>query len=176
MVDILKDLGFGDQSAIFTTTETIVGFSIMAILALLVLVKNNSNALVINQLVILLGTVLIGVSNYLLNQDLVAPELFIILTGVGVYMAYVPFNSILFDRLIATYKQAANAGFLIYVVDSIGYLASAGVYVAKTFGPQSLSWLHFFQLSSNVLFLVCPPLMLLSIVYFYRKKIVVKNA
>ncbi len=171
MVDILNDLGFGDQSAIFTTTETMVGISIIVVLSLLVLVKNNVYALTVNQLAIALGTILIGVSNYLLNQQIIAPQTFIILTGIGVYMAYVPFNSILFDRLIATYKQAANAGFLIYLVDSVGYLASAGVYIGKTFGPEEMSWLNFFQLSSNVIFVGCPPLIFLTILYFLRKKV-----
>lgn len=35
---------------------------------------------------------------------------FMIFTGVGLYMCYIPFNSIMFDLIIATFKNSANSG------------------------------------------------------------------
>jgi hypothetical protein len=169
MVDILSDLGYGDQSGVFTKTEVVVGIFVMITLAFLVLFKNNKKAMLANQGIILIGVVLPALGKWALDKGYINPEMFIIFTGAGVYMAYVPFNSILFDRLIATYKQAANAGFLIYLVDSIGYLASAGVYFTKTFYSSSISWLDFFHIGTAVLLYVCPLLIVFSMVYFYRK-------
>lgn len=48
-------------------------------------------------------------------------------------MTYIPYNSMLFDRLLAAFKYAANVGFLIYVADAFGYLASVAVVLTKTF-------------------------------------------
>ena len=46
--------------------------------------------------------------------------------GLGTYLGYLPFNCLLFDRLIAAFGSVANAGFFIYVADSFGYLGSVG--------------------------------------------------
>ena len=45
-----------------------------------------------------------------------------ILNGLGVYLAYVPYGSVLFDRLIASTGVVSTAVFAIYVADFIGYL------------------------------------------------------
>ena len=59
-------------------------------------------------------------------------------------MGYVPFNAMLFERLIAAFKTAGNAGFLIYVADSFGYLGSDAVLLVKNFLHLSISWADFF--------------------------------
>ncbi len=44
-----------------------------------------------------------------------------ILTGAGLYLAYTPFNAMLFDRMVAAIGRAGNAGFLIYIAEASGY-------------------------------------------------------
>ena len=66
------------------------------------------------------------------------------LTGLGSYLAYVPFGSVLFDRLIATTRTAGTAVFAIYVADAIGYTGSVGVQLFKDLGESNLSRLGFF--------------------------------
>ncbi len=53
------------------------------------------------------------------------------LVGLGLYMVYIPFNAIFFDRLISTFKYASNVGFLIYIADAFGYVGSIGVLLSK---------------------------------------------
>jgi hypothetical protein len=48
-------------------------------------------------------------------------------------MTYIPYNSILFDRMLAAFKYAANVGFLFYVADPFDYLASVTVLLRKLF-------------------------------------------
>ena len=40
------------------------------------------------------------------------------------YFTYVPFGSVLFDRLIATTRVSGTAVFAIYVADALGYTGS----------------------------------------------------
>ena len=56
-----------------------------------------------------------------------------ILTGTGAYLAYVPYGSVLFDRLIASTRTVGTAVFAINVADSIGYAGSIGVMLTQ--GP-----------------------------------------
>lgn len=66
------------------------------------------------------------------------------LSGFGLYLCYVPFNGIFYDRMIATYQIKANVGFLVYISDAFGYLGSIGVLLFKNFLYQDISWLEFF--------------------------------
>ena len=63
-----------------------------------------------------------------------------ILTGLGGYLGYVPFNSILFDRFLAATRQVGTASFLIQIADSLGYLASASLYLQRTFSHSKPAW------------------------------------
>jgi hypothetical protein len=92
-----------------------------------------------------------------------------ILLGLGLYLGYVPFNSILFDRLIATFKYVSTVGFLIYLADAFGYLGSIGVMMYKEFGQPNLSWLEFFIGAGYVMSVVGSVLIIASMIYFYFK-------
>ena len=91
------------------------------------------------------------------------------LVGLGLYMVYIPFNSLLFDRLLAAFRFAGTVGFLIYVADAFGYLASVSVLLTKTILKVEINWLNFY--TSLVLWAACIGLVvtLLSIIYFRRK-------
>ena len=91
------------------------------------------------------------------------------LTGVGLYMGYVPFNCMLFDRLIASFKYVSNAGFIIYVADSFGYLGSDVVLLMKNFLNLDISWTNFFIKMIFIASVAGLGLVILSAVYFRKK-------
>jgi hypothetical protein len=85
-------------------------------------------------------------------------------------MAYIPFNSLLFDRLIAAFKHSGNVGFLMYLADSFGYLGSSMILVAKQFDLfQSQSWLSFYSTSILVFSSISLVLVASSFGYFRNK-------
>lgn len=171
--EIWISLGYGDSPEIFTYTEIPISLGILLIMGMLFIIKNNFRAFIISHILLLLGFALLGVSTILFNMNLISPVLWFILSGGGLYMAYVPYNSIFFERLIATFKKAANVGFLIYLADSFGYLGSAGVLIYKNFGNSELSWLEFYKSASMIVATSGTALITLSMVYFtlkYRKQ------
>jgi hypothetical protein len=92
-----------------------------------------------------------------------------VLVGLGLYMGYIPFNSILFDRMIASYKLKANVGYFMYLVDAFGYVASAGVIILKGTMDVNLSWTVFFSNGLVVLSLVGILFSILNMIYFSKK-------
>ena len=98
----------------------------------------------INHLIIILGMLLTGVSTFLFQQQMISAPMWMIAIGLGLYLGYVPFNSIFFDRLLAAFNYVGTVGFLIYLADSFGYLGSVGVLFFKEFGYADLSWVDFF--------------------------------
>jgi hypothetical protein len=91
------------------------------------------------------------------------------IVGVGMYMGYVPFNAMLFERLIASFKYVSNAGFLIYLADSFGYLGSDAVLLVKSFMKLNVSWTTFFATMVLVLSSIGIVLITLSALYFRAK-------
>ncbi|WKN29880.1 DUF5690 family protein [Porifericola rhodea] len=162
-------LGYGEDVGIYTQTELPVALAVLLIMGLLMLIKSNAKALKTYHFLISTGFILIGASTFAFEQQWLSPPLWMTLVGLGLYLGYVPFNSILFDRLLAAFKYAGTAGFMIYVADSFGYLGSVGVLFYKNFGHGELSWLRFFISSAYVITLLGTALMILSMLYFRHR-------
>ena len=125
--------------------------------------------MVVNHIIVFIGMVTVGVSTLAYEKGFIEPPTWMILVGMGLYFGYIQFNSIFFDRLIATFKYVSTVGFLIYLADSFGYLGSVGVLLFKEFGNTQLSWLQFFMSSGYILSIAGSILITLSLVYFITK-------
>jgi hypothetical protein len=169
LADIWLDLRPGSERPNFSRTETPVSVAVLGILMLLVLVKDNLKALIINHLAIFVGVLITGLAALAFQAGLISDTLFILSTGFGTYVAYIPFNSILFDRMIAAFRYVSNVGFLIYLADSFGYLGSVGVLIYKNWGAADLSWSSFFIGASYVLALSGGAGIAGSVLYFWMK-------
>lgn len=167
--EVWKALGYGNSPEIFTTTEIPVSIAVLIVMGSLMLIRNNKLALMINHLIIFIGMILIGVSTFLFQQQLISPPAWMILIGLGLYLGYVPFNSIFFDRLLAAFKYVGTVGFIMYVADSFGYLGSVGVLFFKEFGYAELSWLDFFISSGYIISFAGSILIAASMLYFHYK-------
>lgn len=167
--EVWNSLGYGGSPEIFTKTEIPISFAILVVMASLMFIKNNLKALMVNHLIIFIGLVLIGISTFLFQNQLISPPVWMILIGMGLYLGYIPFNSIFFDRLLAAFKYVGTVGFLIYVADAFGYFGSIGVLFFKEFGYAKVSWLEFFFSAGYIISLAGSTLIAGSMLYFYWK-------
>lgn len=167
--EIWKSLNYGGKPGIFTYTESIVTIVVLIVIGSLMVIKNNFKAMVINHIIVFLGMVTVGLSTLAFEKALISAPTWMILVGMGLYFGYIQFNSIFFDRLIATFKYVSTVGFLIYLADSFGYLGSVGVLLFKEFGNTQLSWLEFFMSSGYILSVAGSALISASLVYFILK-------
>lgn len=167
--EIYSSMGLANNSMIFLWTEIPVAFVVFVIMASMMWVKNNRRAFLINHILIGSGFLITGLATIGLKTGLTGPLTWMILLGLGTYMGYMPFNSFLFDRLIATFGSAANAGFFIYVADSFGYLGTVSTMLYQNFGDADLSWFDFLSNGAYGLALVGGALITFSFVYFYSK-------
>lgn len=170
MADIWQTLGKGDSTAIFTSTEAPIAIGVLIVLAVVLLVKDNFRALVINHLAIIGGFGIVGAATLLYEKEFFSPVLWMILVGFGLFLSYFPFNGVVFDRLIAAFAYKSNAGFLIYVADFFGYLASVGVLAYKSIFQKGMTHAKFFIVSSYVLSLFGIAVMVLSLAYFAARR------
>jgi Family of unknown function (DUF5690) len=163
------ELGFANNAAVFTQSELPASLLVLVLMSLLILIRKNIQALLVNHIVIISGFLISIFSTLLFLEDGISPFWWMTLSGVGLYIGYVPFNCMLFERLIASFRYISNAGFIIYVADSFGYLGSTGILFVKNFTRVDLSWTGFFirlVLIGSVAGIV---LVILAALYFKRK-------
>ncbi len=167
--NIWEELGLGHQSSVYTTSEIPASIFVLVVMSLLVLFRNNLTALMINHGLIIIGCISCIVSTWAYTNGIVTPFWWITLTGMGLYMVYVPFNCMLFERLIAAFKYGGNAAFIVYLADSIAYIGSDAVLLFKNFAHVDISWSGFYINMVYVVSFTGIVLTLLSAVYFYYR-------
>jgi hypothetical protein len=167
-VEIWKELGVVD-AAIFTKTESLIGLVICLLSALIYFVKDHKTAFWLNHLMIFIGCALILISTVSFQNHFINSFGWSVFMGIGIYMAYVPYNGMLFDRLLAVLKEKANVGFLFYLADFSGYLVTVFILIYQNWGTDKTSWLVFLMGLSLILPLVCLVSITVSFFYFNQK-------
>ena len=143
-IEILSEIGYGASAVHLAKSEIWIGVIVLIVYGAVVLIKQNRIAVLVIHFLMVFGALLIGASIYLYQAKLIDPYLWFTLVGLGLYLSYIPYHGILFDRLIALMKHRSNAGYLIYVADALGYLGSMLVMLYKNFGRSFDSWMSFF--------------------------------
>jgi len=164
-IEIWTELGLGNQPALLTTAELPIALLVLICVGAMTLISDNFKALWLNHAILIGGALLAIGSTLLFQNGLLPPILWMILSGAGIFLSYILFNGVIFDRLLAAFREKGNAGFLIYLADTIGYLGSVLVLLWRNFGQSDLNWVHFFGDLCLFGSLVIIFLSLLSLVY-----------
>ncbi len=167
--ELYTELGYGNNPDIFTITETPVSLIVLLSMSLLIFIKNNVRAFLLNHVIIIIGYIIALVATLLFINKIINPVWWMILIGSGLYMSYVPFNALYFERMIATYKVQSNIGFLMYISDSFGYLGSVIVLFLKEFSGVQLSWTDFFVRAVFTVTCIGIAGTVVAAIYFRRK-------
>ncbi|WP_413614362.1 DUF5690 family protein [Flavobacterium sp. N502536] len=167
--ELWDSLGYKESISIYMYSEIPIAISVLVILGFLGSMKNNYKAFRNYHLVLLLGSVLISTTTFLFQKQLMSAFPWMMISGFGMYVCYIPFNGLFFDRMIATYKIKGNTGFLIYIADAFGYLGSVLVLFFKNFGDRKISLLNFFTTCIYLLSFVGIITTIMSFNYFKRK-------
>ncbi len=167
--DIWRELGFGNEPSVFTSTEIPITLIVLILIGSMIIIRNNRRALIISHIIIVAGFALAGICSWMFINHYLTPFLWMTLVGLGLYMGYIPFNCILFERLIATFRKAGNVGFLIYVADSFGYFGSVCVIISKSLYSNKLPWATVY--SHGVMYLSSAGIIgtLMALRYFKKK-------
>lgn len=169
MADMWRESGEAFQDNVFAKTETIISLIILVLIALMVVVKNNFKAFMLAQCIMLAGFIIAGVSTFLFLYQDMSMFNWITLVGLGLYMVYIPYNSILFERYIAAFRIAGTVGFLIYIADSFGYLGTVAVLLSKSLFKIKLQWLDFYTGLAMIAAVIGVIGTIISLIYFKRK-------
>ncbi|MFC5740445.1 DUF5690 family protein [Dyella tabacisoli] len=167
--EIWADLGRGGDASVFTATEVPIAIAVLLITACTMAVRDNLKALMLNHLLIFIGFATAVLATWLHSIGKLDSLGWIGGSGFGLYLAYVPYNSTFFERMLATFRVAGNVGFVMYIADSSGYLGSVAIILFKEFGGMHLSWATFYADTVVTLSSIGMLITLSSAIYFKTK-------
>lgn len=139
-IEIWNEIDPGWSNGVLTVTEIISGLVVLLMLGSLSFVRSNTKGFALTNLITLSGILLTGGATVLYRQGAIGGFSWMLLIGIGLFLAYTAIQTVLFERMIAFYRLRANAGFFIYICDSIGYLGSVGLLLYKEFFMKSIRW------------------------------------
>lgn len=167
---ILKDMGHAVQSSTFAGIETRVGACVTVLMLLFWRIKNHRTAVWVNLTLIAGGALILGASMLLLRAGSLSPEGFLFLNGCGLFIAYVPYQVLLIERLLASLHTVATASFLIALADSYSYLSTVALYLLRDVLSKLLGvavrWVDLLMYASYGVMVIVPLMALAMAVYF----------
>lgn len=167
--ELWDSVGYQGDISVFSTSEIIIAISVLLIIGSIFYIKDNLRALLTYHLLLILGTLVLGLSTLMFQIGVLDSFLWMVCTGFGLYICYVPFNCLFFDRFIAAFKIKGNSGFLIYIADAFGYVGSVLVLFYKNFGQANLSWLNFFVYGTYAVALIGISVSLVLFFHFWAR-------
>jgi hypothetical protein len=170
-IEIFQALGYADTPGIFTRTEFPVAIGVVLALAVLNVFRNHRHGLIAVYVVMTCGLMLMAGSTLMLDAGLLEGREFwwMVLVGLGSYLAYVPFGTALFERLIASTQFRGNAVFAIYIADSVGYTGSIAVQIYRDLFEPDINRFEFFRAFTYAFSLLGAGLLVASCVSFLSK-------
>jgi len=175
-VELIRALGYAGESAIFSRTEIPVAVGVLLVMAGLGAFQNRISGLLAVFVVMTFGLALVGLATLGLDLGWFGGELWMVLVGLGAYLAYVPFSSFLFDRIMAATRHVGTAVFAVNVADAVGYSGSVALLLYKDVFSADTTRLVFFKAVSYSLAVVGCTSLCLACAYFVRRSLQVHAA
>lgn len=167
LVNIFDTTGY--SSWFFARLDSVVTLIILGLFALMTFVRKNIKALMILLGFVVCGNILMTVISLGYDWLQLTPVTWLFLQSLCLYVAFLAFQTIFFDRFIACFKVKGNVGFFIALIDAIGYTGTVGVLLFKEFSTPDLDWLTFYNRMAGGIGLFCAVALTASGVLIWRR-------
>lgn len=139
-IEIWNEIDANWSSGVLAKTEMIAGFVVFIVIGALAFVESNKWGFRLTNMILLGGMLLSGTATFLFQNEYISGFAWMLVIGVGFFLSYTAIQTVVFERMIARFQMKANAGFFVYICESIGYMGSAGLLLYKEFFIKELSW------------------------------------
>jgi MFS family permease len=157
------------SSWLFAQIDAVVTVVILFIFGLLVYVRSNLRTLTVLLVMIIVSTVCMTVLSFGYEQFRLGTVAWLFVQSLCLYLAYLTFQTIFFDRFIACFKIRGNVGFFIVLNDFLGYTGTILVLAAKEFFDLNMDWTRFYNRMAGYVGLICCVAFVFSLVYLHQR-------
>lgn len=167
---LVNILDMSQQSSwLFAQVDSIVTLVILGLFALLTFCKKNFQALLILMLFVIAGCLTItyvATFHQVLN---LSPITWLFIISLSLYVAYLTFQTIFFDRFIACFKIKGNVGFFIAMIDFIGYTGTVTLLFSKELLQIETDWFVLFNQMAAIVGGTCSVLFTCALLLLIRE-------
>lgn len=167
LVNIIDISGY--SSWLFAQVDAVVTLIILGIFGLMVFIKDNLKVLSILLALIMVCMIIMSVVSFGYGRIQLSPVTWLFVQSLCLYMAYLTFQTIFFDRFIACFKIRGNVGFFIAMNDFLGYAGTVVVLVIKEFFSPDINWAEFYNLMAGYVGVISCITFACSFVYLHQR-------
>lgn len=171
-VEFWNSMGFMQTPVLLAFSEIPIALTVMTIISSMILIKNNKIAFYSIFYITITSGLLLILATLLFYNGQLNGILWMILAGFAMYLPYIGYHTLFFERWIAHFKYESNTGFLMSMADTAGYFGSTILLLFKNFATPNISWVIFFEVTGIVTGIL---LLLLTVLNFYSFKHIEKN-
>lgn len=167
--ELWKELGTTTEPAIYTQSESFVALVVLVMNGAAIYIADNRRALLFALGTCGLGAVLLCGVILLRSAYPIDAMTLMITMGLGLYLPYVAIHTTVLERMIALTRDHGNLGFLMSVVDAVGYLGYVVVLLARKTVSGETKMLGFYLDISLIAAVICIAATTASAWYFSSK-------
>ncbi len=154
---------------LFVQIDSVVTLIILVILGMMFFVKDHAKALSILFKLIITGMIVMSVVSFGQPTFHLSPVIWLFIQSICLYIVYLTFQTIFFDRFIACFQIKGNVGFFIVTTDFLGYTGTVLVLVIKEFLSPDIHWATFYNQLAGYVGIFCGIMFLCSYIYLYKR-------
>lgn len=167
---LVNILDMSNQSSwLFARIDTIVTLIILGIFALFAFFRSNIRALLWLMTLVIAGCLTMTYVSFHYETLNLKPVTWLFIQSLSLYIAYLTFQAIFFDRFIACFRIKGNVGFFIALIDFIGYLGTVTLLSTKEFLNIELEWFALFNHIAGFVGATCSILFIVASILIHRK-------
>ena len=142
--ELLQAMGYSGAPGNFVRTDRWALVAVLVALGLLNLIRSHRRAIAAVYAMVLSGFGVIGGATLAYRAGHLDGVDWLTIVGVGLYLAYVPFGTVLFERVVAAARFRGTSVFAVQLADGIGYSGSALVQLYRDLMHSDVDRLAFF--------------------------------
>lgn len=167
LVDIID---MSNQSSwLFAKVDTIVTLIILALFGLIVFFKSNIKAMMVLLGLVTISTAAMSYVSFNHETMNLSPIAWLFIQSLSLYIAYLTFQTIFFDRFIACFKIKGNVGYFIALIDFIGYAGTVTLLFTKELFSINLNWFSLYNNMSATIGVISCVMFAISAVLIYNR-------
>ncbi|MBN9119973.1 MAG: hypothetical protein J0I06_12560 [Planctomycetes bacterium] len=143
--EILQAMGHGGAPGIFVRTDRWALVVALIALGLLNLIGSHRRAIAVVYAMVLTGFGIIAGATLAYRAGHLDGVDWLAAVGVGLYLAYVPLGTVLFERVVAAARFPGTSVFAVQLADGIGYTGSVLLQLYRDLVHSDMDRLAFFE-------------------------------
>jgi MFS family permease len=157
------------SSWLFAQIDSVVTIVILAIFGFMVYIRSNLKVLTVLFVLIVISMICMTVLSFGYERLQLDTVTWLFTQSLCLYLAFLTFQTIFFDRFIACFKIRGNVGFFIALNDFLGYTGTILALVGKELFSPEIDWTSFYNRLAGYVGMICCTAFIFSLVYLHQR-------